>query len=197
MHAQIEELAERLRRQIDETVALVEGLDDETFYRRPAEGRWAVAEHLAHLPRSTEPYARAMEAGVERARRKGWTATGADFRGTWFGRTFVGVLEPPPKRRVKTFGTMVPPPLESIGRDEALADFRRAQETLVDVLEGGDGLDLGRAKIASPFMPTFLLPLRLVVRFSVFEGGLICAAHTDRHLWLVRETLEQMEVGVP
>lgn len=197
MHPQIEEVVGRLRRQTDEVVALVEALDDETFSRRPAEGRWAVAEHLAHLPRAIGPYVTAMEAAAERARAKGWRMPDGEYRSTRLGRTFIGVLKPPPKRRVKTFGGMIPPPLESIDRGAALADFRRAQDALAAVLEGADGLDLGRARIVSPFLPAFLLPFRPLLRFSAFEGALINLAHTDRHLWLMREALERMGVDVP
>ncbi|MEB3323445.1 MAG: DinB family protein [Synechococcaceae cyanobacterium] len=192
MHAEIEAVRDRLGRQTEDITTLVRGLDDDTFSRRPAEGRWAVAEHLAHLCKTIPPYSQARREAVGRARERGWAHGKGPFRGTWLGEKFKGMLEPPPKRRVKTFGAMTPPPPEKLDRDETLARFRACQEELTGVLASGDGLDLGRARVRSPFAP--FLPF---LRFAVIQSGVHMAAHTDRHLWLMREALEQMGVVDP
>jgi hypothetical protein len=192
MHAEIEAVRDRIGRQTDDITSLVRGLDEDTFFRRPAEDRWAVAEHLAHLCKIIPPYSQAMKGAVDRARDRGWTHGEAPFGGTWLGEKFKDMLEPPPKRRVKTFGAMTPPPPEKLDREETLARFRACQEELLEVLASGNGLDLGRARIRSPFTP--FLPF---LRFAVIQSGVHMAAHTDRHLWLMREALQQMGVSAP
>lgn len=187
MHATLQRLDDRIRRQTDEIAGLARSLDPPTFSRRPAEGRWSVAEHLAHLCNTLGPYLDAMEAAVERGRRRGWRPDGGELRETWLGRKFHAILEPPPRRRVKTFGAMQPPGVEAIERDPVLEEFGRCQERLRGILADGEQVDLGRARIASPFVPL----LRLI-RFPVHQSVGHMAAHNDRHLWLMREALDQL-----
>jgi hypothetical protein len=83
---------------------------------------------------------------------------------------------------------MKPPEPAALPRDATLADFEGAQAELLEVLRAADGLDLGRIKIASPMLP---LP---VLRFPVIQAVEGIAAHTARHVWLIREALGQMGI---
>jgi hypothetical protein len=188
MHAQLKAVEERIESQTAEFVALVVALDEATFQRRPAEGRWSVAEHVAHVVRSVRPYLDPLRRVLTKARARGRLHDGGPYRRTRLGRAFVNGQEPPPKRRGKTFGIMRPPEPSALPQGVTLADFEHAQAELLKVLRSADGLDLGRVKIASPMLP---LP---VLRFPVIHALEGIAAHTARHLWLIREALGQMGI---
>lgn len=183
MHPEIEGLARRLRESAEEFADLAASTESAVFVRRPSPERWSAAEHAVHSTLVAEPYVASIEVAIEKARRKGWTRSDdRPFRRSWVGRKFIETLEPPPGRRVKTFKRLVPPgDVDPVG---AVEDLRRVHDALATLMEEGDGLDLGKPKVASPFL--FLL------RFPVFQAAEVVAAHTDRHIWLARETLDQI-----
>lgn len=178
----LEALRQRVVRQTRDVRALVERLDDATLFRRPAEHRWSVGEHMAHVGLTVGPYLPALEAALEKGKARGWTAPDGPFRGTWLGHWFVQSMEPPPKRRMKTFGKMIPPAPAELSRAEIMEGFGRVQDGLLATMDRAEGLDLGRIRVRSPAVWILRLPL-----IQAFEA---LAAHTDRHLWLMRETLE-------
>lgn len=180
---ELETVRQRVRRQTDDIRALVGSLDEATFFRRPTEGRWSVGEHVAHIGLTTGPYLPALERALEKGRARGRTAPDGPYRRTWLGRWFVQSMEPPPKRRMKAFRKMVPPAPADLSGPEVMEEFGRVQDGLLAVLDRAEGLDLGRIRVRSPALWILRLPV-----IQALEG---LAAHTDRHLWLMRETLEE------
>lgn len=102
------------------------------------------------------------------------------YRHPWATMRFAGIMEPPPRRRVRTFRTMVPDP-ETKGAS-AREDFCALQVRLVGLLERARGLDLGRVRFGSPFFR--------LLRFSLGTGFATILAHNRRHLWLIRELMQ-------
>jgi hypothetical protein len=188
VHTELKAVEERVVSQTAELTTIVEALDEATFQRRPAEGRWSVAEHIAHVVRAVRPYLEPLRRALAKGRARRRPHDGGPFRRTWLGRTFVANQEPPPRRRGKTFGVMKPPEPSALPREATLAAFRGAQEELLEIVRGAEGVDLGRSKVASPMLP---LP---VLRFPVIEALEGIAAHTARHVWLIREALGQMGI---
>ena len=88
-------------------------------------------------------------------------------------------MEPPPKKRMKTFKNMVPDP--GTTPEEAVDDFVRLQGRMAELIEASRGLDLGRVRFSSPYMR--------VLRFSLGTGFEMLLAHNRRHIWLVHELL--------
>lgn len=184
MHPETEALRDRVRRQRVEVDALLAELDDDAFHRRPAEGKWSPGQHLAHMAVVNVPYVRAIEGAVAKARSKGWTLDDGSFRTSRLGRAFIAYMAPPPKRRVRTFRSMRPPEDPGlVDRAETEAAFRGAHDALLTALDGAGTCDLGRATVASPFLP---VPFP---RYPAHEVVGIVLAHTDRHVWLIREGL--------
>ncbi len=179
MKAQLDTLVRELERQTAEVEGLIEPLTDEQFFARTAEGRWSVAEHLTHLGLANRPYVGAIGQELQRARSRGWTAEGP-YRGGWLVGRLVRSMEPPVTRRVRTFKRLEPAP--RIERGSVMAEFEGIQQELGDLIQGSEGLDLGRAKVRSPFFK--------LLRMSVIQAYEFLAAHNRRHIWHVRQIIE-------
>ena len=175
----LDEVLAEIERQTAEVRDLLGALSLEALQWRPSEAKWSVAGHVAHLVVLNTPYMPAMGASLERARRKGRLSDGPYGHG-WFGPWFAASMEPPPKRRWKTAPKMVPDP--TVGGD-VVGSFAACQEELARMVEKGRGVDLGKARMSSPFMK--------LMRFSVGAGYGILLAHNRRHIWLAREVMDR------
>jgi hypothetical protein len=151
---------------------LVRDLDDERLNWRPDERSWSVAQCLDHLNVANRAYAVPMREALEKARRKGVPRKGPIQPGL-LERWFIASLEPPPKRRLPAPKKIVPAALKA--RDEVMADWRRIQAEVRDLLREAAGTDLNRTRFVNPFVP--------LIRFSVGTGFRVIAAHERRHLW--------------
>jgi hypothetical protein len=167
--------ARQAEEQNREIAALVTQLSQAQFEWRPG-ARWSIGEHIEHLSIATRPYLKAIRAALDTARARGLTGSGPHRRG-WIGEWFVRSMEPPPRMRVKTPTFLEPQP--NLPREEVLARFLETQADLLVVLREANGVDLGRARMRSPF----LKPLKL----SVGQAIRVILAHNRRHLWHVRQ----------
>ena len=175
----VDALLDEAARQRDELVDLFGRLPQATLSWRPDETRWSAGGHVAHLAIINEAYLGTIADAVARARAAGGPRGDGPYRhpriATWFARS----MEPPPKRRMKTFAGMVPDP--GTTPEAALADFVRLQGRLAQLAEESRGLDLGRVRFGSPFLA--------LLRFSLGTGFEMLLAHNRRHIWLVHELL--------
>ena len=124
----------------------------------------------------------ALDAGVVRAREKGWLAHGPFEYGRfekWFARQSGGD-ELPPKRRFKT-PKLYLPPHRTYDMDTGVAEFLSLQDAYIETLQLASGVDLARVKVPSPAMS--LLKLSLGQWLASMEG------HQRRHLWQAREAI--------
>jgi len=162
-----------------EVAEILGALSDEAALWRSDEARWSAAGHIAHLVIINTAYLGPVESAIEAAVTAGAPRSDGPYRhpsvASWFARS----MEPPPKRRMKTFRAMVPDPGAS--RAEASGDFDRTQGRLVAAIERARGLDLGRVRFRSPFLS--------LLRFSLGSGFEMLLAHNRRHIWLVRELM--------
>jgi hypothetical protein len=153
---------------------------------RPAENAWSVAECIAHLNTTNEKYCISIERAITVARRKGWTAAG-EPQLRFVERRLLASIDLPVKRRFKTPKTLAP--LSKVfDRDELLARWASSHERLIELSRESEGLDLKRARVASP-ASSFL-------KFSLFWAFLAMPAHDRRHLWQV-EQIRKMISGEP
>jgi len=164
----------------DEVEAFLLSLDDEQFSRRPEPDRWSIGEQIAHIPLTDRPYLLALDAALEEARGRGLRSPGP-FRGSAIGNWFGRSMEPPVKRRMKTFSKLRPS--AGLNRDAVCEDFVACREELVEVLRRSDGLDLDRAKIRSPFLSLLKLP--------TYNAFTIILAHARRHVWIAQGILRK------
>jgi DinB superfamily len=157
--------------------ALCAGLTESQFNWRPAPKRWSIAECLVHLNVAVTRTLPAFDRAIEVGRGKGLTAEGP-FRYSWFANWMVASMEPPPKRRMKTFGIFeVPEGAHALAR--VLPEFMAVRDQLADRVRRSDGLDLKRVRVVSPVTRLLRLPLGAYLRFVI--------AHDRRHLWQAKQ----------
>ena len=169
---------QHLANQISEAAAglldVASPLSEEQFNWRPAEGRWSVGECLEHVALTNESYTRKFQ----RLGARGTLPSGVGpWKGSLVGRIFLWMMEPPPRGRVKAPAAFLP----SASRLEKAATLRRfegSRDALLAVLATFEGVDLGRARVASPAARW--------LRFDLASAFGILAAHERRHLWQAR-----------
>jgi len=180
VHPEIEETTARLDAQTEEIEAFVRSLDADALHRRPEPEKWSVAEHVEHLTLSNRPYAELLKAAVEEGRERGVMHGGGSFRKSLLVRLLIGSSKPPVRWKMKTFEPLEPKE-KRYEAESVLADFRASQDELAAALRAGDGLDLGRIEVTSPFASW--------LRFSVIQAVDFLASHGERHLWLMRRSV--------
>lgn len=181
--ADLDGLLAEVERQHHEAADLFARLPPDAARWRPDESRWSMTGHLAHLGLVNEKYLGVIDRVVSEARDEGAASPLSDgpYRHPWIARWFVRTMEPPVRRRMKTFRPMVPEP--DADPETTLVTFQAHQAKLGDLVEASRGLDLGKIRFSSPFLA--------VMRFSLGTGLEMLLAHNRRHLWLIRELQER------
>ena len=181
MNHQLEDMIAEAERQRDEVSALLAEIDDERFSRRPEPHRWSPGEQIAHVPLTDRPYLERIARALSDARQAGRTSNGP-FKGQMIGSWFARLMEPPPKRRMRTPNKLEP--AADLERAEVRADFVACREELIEQLRAADGVDIDRARMRSPFLAVLKMPV-----FCAFE---VLLAHGRRHIWLAKQTLAEV-----
>jgi DinB family protein len=182
---------EAARRQFEATErdarALAGSLSDEQLNWQPGPGRWSIGQCLAHLATSTDRALAAIDRAIATARERQWVPDGP-VRYGWFARWMTNSMEPPLKRRMKTFA-IFQPPAESLHRDAVLAELAASRGRLLERVRQSAGLNLKRPIVVSPVSRLFRMPLGAYFAFL--------AAHDRRHLWQARAVREASGFGQP
>ena len=162
--------------------ALVTGLAEDEFNRRPGPNRWSAAECLDHL-NAIRKFFPAIDRMIDDAERRELVSPGP-FRYGWFARWNVRAMEPPPRFRIRTVKMLLPrdTPLDA---DQVLREFLELRDQLAGRVRRADGLDLQRAIVVSPVTRFFRLPLGAYFAFLL--------AHDRRHLWQARQVLAELQ----
>ncbi len=176
----LDALVDEARRQKEEVGAIFDELSPQQALVRSDPKRWSATGHVAHLGIINARYLDAAGSALDRALQAGGPRSDGPYRHPRVAAWFVGSMEPPPRRRLKTFRSMVPDPEAT--PDGAVADFARLQDRMAGMMERARGLDLGRIRFGSPFFG--------LLRFSLGTGFEMLLAHNRRHIWLVCEVLD-------
>jgi DinB family protein len=179
---------EEFRRQFEQLAidadALVAPLSDAEFSWQPGPERWSVAQCIDHLNATARVYLPVLDDGIADAIRRGLYGPGP-YAYNWVGRVHVLVAQPNSWIRARTTRPFYPAP--SRPRHEIMAAFRAYQVQYIDRLRQANGLDLARARTASPIVRWLPMPLG-----SAFA---LLITHEQRHLAQARRVLE--EPGFP
>lgn len=176
----------RCEREIEALIAdvraLLEPLTDDEVRRQPAPGRWSVSQCLDHLVITAHMYEQALR---EAAAIPNQPAATPDpkrpYRPSWFWRWMVKQAGPSGKRRVKTAPAFYPH--EQRPKSDLEADFAAAHRSFLASLLPFDSLDLGKAKVTSPFVKWLKFPAGMVLE--------LVPAHARRHLLQAAEAVTQ------
>jgi hypothetical protein len=162
--------------------ALVAPLTDAQFTWSPAPDVWSVGQCLEHLNVTARAYLPALDEGIASAIRSGVYGTGPFTYGV-LGRLMVRSMEPPPLWRFKAPVIFAPPAAAQAQRTrtEIMAGFRGYQVQYIDRLRQANGVDLAKAKVASP--------ANRFLHISLGSGFALQIAHERRHLWQARQLL--------
>lgn len=148
-----------------------DGLDGITFNAAPEAGRWSVGQCLDHLLRTGGPLVDRLELAVADLRKDNRRAD-APYALGFVGRRFAA-LNGPGGGKAKTPSTFKP--ADTVGTpDEVLTSFCALNERLGRIVELGDGLDLGAAKVSSPALS--------LLRLNVAAWLETTMQHQRRHL---------------
>lgn len=166
--------------------ALIAPLTDDQFHWRPSTGGWSCAQCIEHLNISARTYLPAIDEGIAVAIKAGQYGVGP-FAYNWLGRMMVAIVAPPVRLRVKAPRAIQPG--EERPRSQIMAAFRAYQVQFIDRLRQADGLNLAKARVASPATPWIRLPLG--------SGFALTIAHERRHLWQIARLTESPDFPRP
>jgi hypothetical protein len=178
MSPDLQDLVRQLEAIKAEGHAVCAGLTESQFNWRPGPKRWSIAQCLVHVNISVSRTLPAFDRALELGRAKGRTAEGP-FRYSWFANWMVRSMEPPPKRRMKTFPIFDVPPAATHSLAHVLPEFVAVRDRLAERVRRADGLDLRRVKVVSPVTRLLRMPLGAYFQFVI--------AHDRRHLWQARQ----------
>ncbi|MGH9602141.1 MAG: DinB family protein [Terriglobales bacterium] len=176
---------EQIRREVEESSEharkLVSGMDEEQLRRRPAAGRWSVAECIAHLTKSAEVNLPRLDAALSEAEQRNLRSDGPHQLDI-VGGLLKWSLEPPYRMKVKTTAPFEPDAMDGVA--QVLPRFLASQSEILARVERAQGLALDQVKITSAFNGR--------VRYNAFAAFHIILAHVRRHLWQA----EQVKAGM-
>jgi hypothetical protein len=181
MHPDLTPLSSQLESLRDEVTQLADAVDDTTWVTRPSPTSWSIGECVEHLLLTNEAFLPAMHEQLQRPEARARAAPARMRRGV-IAWVLCRALEPPVRSRYPTTAPFVPasaPP-----RTVTARNFVTSQEALLATIRLGDGVDLTRIRLVSPF------DARL--EYSFFSALHIIAAHQRRHLWQARRAREQL-----
>jgi hypothetical protein len=179
---------QRLTEAVQRAEALCDGLSHEDANRRPAPGKWSVAECIAHLNRSMQVYDTHVAKAVQRA--AGAREGEPPFsRGTLYGALLLWALRKGATRgrkrmKVPALPMFKPEKRKEWAVPEVLRDFRNHIERLVGQMDAVRDLDLGRLWHGTP------LPLCRIALKQTFE---LHSLHSLRHIEQAERTLNQIQ----
>lgn len=177
MKAQLAEVKRELEHAEARLERLAEGIPAERWSARSDPARWSPAECIAHLNLTSQAYIPLIQQAIGEGRRLP-PMTRRRYRRDFVGWMFGTMTRPIPSigklriGRVKTTTPFVP--TGELPQNLLLAEFRRCQLELVRLLGEGDGLQLDRVKIVSPFAGR--------IRYNCYSAFRILPPHQERHL---------------
>jgi len=177
---------ERYRRQYREinreTEDIVTGLSRVQFNWCPHTSRWSIGQCVEHLSLTLARQLPVLDEMIEKGRSGGLLGEGP-FRHGFLGNFIIRLVEPPPRKRVKSSRLMKPPRDLSPGR--VLPEFLKRQEQLDERLHRADGLHLARIRMKSEFNKFSFY------KFSLGQWFSFIGAHERRHLYQMHQVRNQ------
>ncbi|MFN2442519.1 MAG: DinB family protein [Thermoanaerobaculia bacterium] len=174
-------IAEELRSAAAGYRGLVNSMPDEDLNRRPAMGRWSVADCVAHVTKSNREYLTPMRDALARAD----VSPKRSFRQTFLGGWMVRQLEPPVKRKQRSPKLFLPPTAVQHDGASLLANFEEVQREIFGLRKTAASRDLSRVKMSSPASS--------LLRMNLWDAFRILAAHEWRHLWQARNVAKDLK----
>jgi hypothetical protein len=160
---------------------LASPLSDAQFTWQPSPESWSVAQCLDHLNATAREYLPMLDEGIADAIRRGLYNPGP-YTYNWIGRLMAWIVDPDTRIRARAPKGFLPP--AGRPRHDVMAAFRAYQVQYIDRLRQANGLDLARARVASPAARWIRMPLG--------SGFATMVAHERRHLAQARRVIQKL-----
>ena len=160
---------------------LASPLSDAQFTWQPSPESWSVAQCLDHLNATAREYLPMLDEGIADAIRRGLYNPGPNTY-NWIGRLMAWIVDPDTRIRARAPKGFLPP--AGRPRHDVMAAFRAYQVQYIDRLRQANGLDLARARVASPAARWIRMPLG--------SGFATMVAHERRHLAQARRVIQKL-----
>jgi hypothetical protein len=177
----LQSILNELDRTDEDARQLVTSLTEAQLNWHPLPTAWSVAQCLAHLGQMNSVLTAALRTAVRQADKNSGMPRKPILPG-WFGRWFIGQMEGPPRRKMKTPRQGIPEAHKS--GEEILRAFIAAHDELRSLVHDARDLDLNRIRFRNPFIG--------FLRYSVGTALLVIGAHDRRHLWQARQVCAAM-----
>lgn len=174
----------RVIEELDSNEKLVERIIQDNKHRlnvRPSASEWSIGECIAHLSTVANQLSKPLTTAIRDARAQGKRGE-EPFRYGVIGRWFTKSMEPPVKRKSKTF--KIYEPTVPVSPEALMREFRDAHDTLKQLAREADGLDLARIKMKSPAFKW--------LKIGLGDWFFSTAAHERRHIWQAEETARRL-----
>jgi hypothetical protein len=153
-------------------------LTEELFNKKPAPKSWSAGECIQHLNVTAELYLPNIDSAIENARRKNQLSN-EEFKARFIYGKMIKSLEPPYKRKMKTFKSFMPQ--NKLNFESTIAEFERLNWALIDKVKESNGINLNIAVLVSP--------VSKLVRLKLGEAFLLLTTHARRHLWQAEQAV--------
>lgn len=170
--AQIDSLLQELRETRGRAEAVFSGRKPAELLRRPERKRWSAAECVEHLNITNRAYQPRFSEAIRTLREKSLVSHGS-FRLDWNARLLKYWLEPPSRLRLPTGAAFQPVNVQDPAA--VLSAFQSIGQKIEEELAAARTLALDAEEIRSPFAES--------MKYNVYSGFTLIAAHNRRHLW--------------
>jgi hypothetical protein len=182
---ELQQLHDRINVARQDVIQIFTVLSEEQARERPDPTSWSVGECVDHLCVVGRKLLPRIDAGLTKAREKGWYSDGP-FRYSWWGNWFVrasGAGDYPPKQKVKT--PKLYRPVHEWPVEELVRSFTHLQDEYLSRIRTANGIDLARVKITSP--------AARLLRLSLGQWLELLVGHQERHLLQARDTRQVVQ----
>lgn len=155
-------------------------LTEEKFNQKPASGGWSVGECLQHINITAEQYIPRIDICINIAREKK-LFTDEKFKARFIQNKLISSLEPPYKRKIKTFKAFEP--ASELEMHATFDSFKKFNDQIINFVNESNGINLRKAVLVSP--------VSKLVRLKLGEAYLLLATHTRRHLWQAEQVIKR------
>ena len=176
MKRQLSQIVRELEQAEARLGKLSEKIPDAVWAQRNDDSRWSVSECVGHLNMTSEAYVPLIRKAIEEARQL--PATTGEYRRDTVGAIFGSLVGPLKKlgkfriARVKTTPDFIPQGQQM--KNVSVAEFRRLQSILLDLVRESDGKAIDRVVITSPFGGK--------IRYNCYSALVMIPRHQMRHI---------------
>ncbi len=155
---------------------LADRIPDAVWVQRNDDARWSVAECIAHLNITSEAFIPRLRKAIEEARQL--PPAKGEYKRDFLGALFGGAVGPMKRLgNMRLFRVKTPPAFVPNGqqaKNVSVAEFRRLQEILTELVRESDEKAIDQVRITSPFGEK--------IHYNCYSAFVMIPRHQMRHV---------------